>query len=124
MASSTRVEQVADQIQRELASLIQFETKDPRVGMVTVTGVRVSSDLEHARIYVTGMNCEPGEMVEVLNKAAGFYRRELGRRMHLRMIPALKFFYDESLERGNALSALIDEVVSRDTKAKPEEDES
>lgn len=124
MARGARAQQVADQIQRELATLIQFETKDPRVGMVTVTAVRVSPDLEHARVYVTSLGGEHQQMVAVLNKAAGYYRRELGSRMRLRLVPSLKFFYDESLEHGNALSALIDEAVAAADRGEEDKDKS
>ena len=106
----SRSKRVAAQIQRELAQLIQLEIKDPRVGMVTISAVDLSSDLSYAKVYITvlGSDHTPEEAVEALNHAAGFLRHELGRRVVLRIVPHLTFIYDESVERGASLSALID----------------
>lgn len=106
----SRSKRVAAQIQRELAQLIQLEIKDPRVGMVTLSGVELSNDLSYAKVYFTvlGNNHTPQDAVEALNHASGFLRHELGRRIALRTLPHLTFIYDESVERGASLSALID----------------
>lgn len=132
---SPRVQRVADQIQRELASLIQLEVNDPRVGMVSVTGVNVSRDLAHAKVYVTVMNTltddkavndstlsEPGgldkleieENIKALNKAAGYLRTLLAKRLSLRSVPKLQFHYDGSVQRGQQLSNLIDSALAAD----------
>jgi len=110
----SRTKRVASQIQRELAQLIQFEVKDPRVGMVTVSAIELSRDLSYAKVYVTVLsaNNEVGEALEGLNKAAGFLRRELGKRLSIRVTPQLTFLYDASVEHGANLSALIDKAVS------------
>ncbi len=105
---------VAEQIQRELARLIQTEVKDPRLGMVSISEVRVSNDLAHAKVYMTviGSDAEgAAESVGILNRTAPYLRHTLGRRLLLRIIPQLHFIYDETLEAGARLSALIDASV-------------
>ncbi len=116
----SRTVRVAEQLRRELAILIQQEVKDPRLGMVTVSDVEVSSDLAHAKVYVTVLGGEDKieETVAVLNRAANFLRRELGRRLVLRIIPRLKFHYDRSIRQGAELSALIEKAVHDDKQAK------
>ncbi|MDB9753754.1 30S ribosome-binding factor RbfA [Oceanospirillaceae bacterium] len=115
----SRTQRVADQIQRELASLIQREVKDPRVGMATVSAVEVSRDLSHAKVFVTIFNGSEDEQeiiesVKALNSASGFLRSQLGQRMKLRIVPTLRFHYDDSLSRGNYLSNLIDQARASD----------
>ncbi len=132
---SPRVQRVADQIQRELASLIQMEVNDPRVGMVSVTGVEVSRDIAHAKVFVTVLNTltddsqinestlsEPGDLdkleikenIDALNKAAGFVRSLLAKRLSTRSVPKLRFYYDGSIARGQQLSSLIDSALAAD----------
>ncbi len=117
---SSRSRRVGEQIQRELAQLIQFEVKDPRVEWVTISAVKVSRDFSHATVYYTVLGKTAEELdasVEAgLGKAAGFLRRELGHRMKLRTIPQLHFKYDDSTERGNRLAHLIDQAVAADKK--------
>jgi ribosome-binding factor A len=109
----SRGRRVADEIQRNMAELIQMELSDPRIGLVTVTAVDVTHEFEHARVYFTvlGDQDKIEETTKALNHAAGFLRRELAHRLKLRTTPQLKFIYDTSLEQGNRLSALIDEAV-------------
>ncbi len=111
-----RSRRIGDQMQRDLAVLIRDEIKDPRLGMVTVSAVDVTRDLAYARVYVTVLGDAQvrSESLNVLNRAAGFLRRLLGQRMVLRTVPQLKFVYDESIERGERLSKLIDSVAPRD----------
>lgn len=109
-----RTRRIGDQIQRELAELIRDEVRDPRVRMVTVSAVDVTRDLAHAKVYVTPLGGTPEEgleLAEALNHAAAYLRKLLGQRLRLRTVPALKFLYDESFERGARLSALIDKAV-------------
>lgn len=116
----SRARRVGEQLQRELAELIQREVKDPRVGFVTVSAVDVSKDMEHAKVYFSVLGEESEEALEAsrkaLERASGFLRRELGRRMKLRTIPTLRFVYDRSLSEGNRMSALIDEAVRQDRR--------
>ncbi|MGD8571808.1 MAG: 30S ribosome-binding factor RbfA [Gammaproteobacteria bacterium] len=109
-----RTDRVADQIQRELASLIQLEVKDPRVGMVTITAVQVSREFENARIYFTVLGDDKvrESTMEGLTRAAGFLRRELAHRLKLRSTPELHFVYDQSIDNAAKMSKLISEAVS------------
>ena len=120
--SFSRKDRVNEQIRRELAELIRSELKDPRVGMVSLTEVEVTPDYAHAKVFFSTLAGEDkiGEVQQGLKKAAGFLRRELGRRIRLHTIPELHFVHDTSLERGADLSALIDEA-SRLSDQTPEE---
>jgi ribosome-binding factor A len=132
---SARTQRVADQIRREIAVLIQMELNDPRIGMVSVTAVKVSRDLSYAKIYVTVLNSladsgavnsstlsAPGQLdkleieenLEALNKASGYLRSLLAKRLTLRSVPKLRFHYDGSVERGRHLSELIDNALAAD----------
>ncbi|TQV70504.1 30S ribosome-binding factor RbfA [Exilibacterium tricleocarpae] len=114
----SRTERVADAVQRALAQLIQFEVRDPRVGMVNINDVEVSRDLALAKVYVTFVGrdtdaeCEKG--AEALNKAAGFLRSHLAKELNIRTTPRLQFVYDKTAVRGQALSSLIDKAVAED----------
>jgi len=118
--TSNRVDKVADLLKKEIALLIQNEVRDPRVGMASVTGVTVSRDLAHANIYVTLMgksNTEEAKTgIAALNKAAGFLRSLLAKQVSLRTTPKLKFIFDDTLARGQHLSSLIDEALTRDQR--------
>jgi len=107
----SRSDRVAEQIQRELADLLQFEVKDPRVSsMVTVTEVEVSGDMSHAKVYYTAPQGTP-ELQKGLEKTAGFLRSQLARRLLLRTVPQLHFVYDASIDRGMRIAKLIDEAL-------------
>ena len=111
-AGFSRKDRVNEQIRRELAELIRAEVKDPRVGMVSITEVEVTPDYAHARVYFSTLADET-KIAEVqlgLQKASGFLRRELGRRVRIHTTPQLHFIHDTSLERGADLSKLIDEA--------------
>ena len=111
-----RTDRIAEQIQRELADLIRLEVKDPRVLKVTVTGVEVTSDYSHAKVFYTTLDGSSKQLQEGLDRAAGFLRSQLAHAMKLRIIPQLHFVYDTSIERGSHLSQLIDQAVASDTK--------
>ena len=118
MREFKRTDRVADQLQQELAVLIQREIKDPRLGMVTVSGVTVSRDLGYADVYVTLLGDDDAERIKenlaVLKRAGGFLRSQIARRIKLRHVPELRFHFDESVVRGHKLSSLIDEAVETD----------
>jgi ribosome-binding factor A len=109
-----RTRRVGEQIQREVAGILQEEFKDPRLGMISVSGVEVSRDLAHAKIYISvlGREEDVSETIKVLNKAAGFLRHQLGQRMRLRSVPQLRFLYDASLAEGARMDALIAEALA------------
>lgn len=113
---SNRRRRVAELLKRELAVLIQRELCDPRVHGVTLTGADVARDLSSARVYFTCLAGAEGAgpCVTALNKAARFLRRQLMARLVLRGVPELRFVYDESVERGVALSSLIDSARAQD----------
>lgn len=111
-----RTRRVAEQIQRELAGLLRDDLKDPRLGMVSISAVQVSRDMSHAKVYVSvlGDEARSDESVTVLNHAAGFLRHKLGKSMHIRVIPEMRFYLDRSLEEGARLGALINEAIASD----------
>jgi ribosome-binding factor A len=109
---SGRPEKLGDLIQRELSELLQREVRDPRVGMITITAVDVSPDFSHAKVLFTTLSqAHVGEASEGLRRAAGFLRSQLAKRIKLYTTPELRFEYDESVERGDRLSRLIDAAV-------------
>jgi ribosome-binding factor A len=114
----SRTERVADYLQRDLAAVIQHELRDPRVGMVSITGVSVSRDLAHARVYYTSMDSdssdEAAETTEALNRAAGFLRSALSRNSSMRSVPQLRFYFDTSVGRGRHLEDLIRRAAQAD----------
>ena len=114
MANPQRLRRVADQIQRELSDLLRTELKDPRVGMITLTEVEVSPDLAYAKVFFTTLaDAESLSRIETgLDRAAGFLRVQLGKRLRLRVTPEIRFTHDPSVERGMRLSRLSDAAVT------------
>lgn len=116
----SRSDRVAEQIQRELADLLQFEIKDPRVSMVTITEVEVSGDMAHAKIFYSAPvqdNADAASSLQKgLEKSAGFLRSQLGKRMMIRTVPQLHFVYDTSIDQGMKISRLIDEALGPGNK--------
>ena len=116
----SRVQRVADFIKRELAVLIQRELRDPRVGRPSVTDVDVSRDLSHAKVFVTfwgvETESEAQDMLSALNNTAGFLRSQLAHSSSMRTTPKLKFVFDSSIRRGEAVSSLIDQALAEDAK--------
>src|SRR5436190_22343700 len=112
--SRGRPRKVADLIQRELSDLLRRELRDPRVGMITITSVDVSPDLSHAKVFFTLL--EKNHLAKTqqgLKRSAGFLRSQLARRFKMYTTPELRFVYDESVERGDQLSRLIDSVIGK-----------
>ena len=114
MANFARTERVGEQIQREIAELIRLEVNDPRVKLVTITGVEVASDYSHAKIFFTRLDGNQADAQRGLERASGFLRSRLAHSMKLRVMPQLHFVYDASVERGSHLSQLIDQAVASD----------
>jgi ribosome-binding factor A len=111
-----RTDRVAEQIQRELAQSIRLELKDPRVSKVTITGVEVTNDYAHAKVFYTALDGASQNLQQGLERSAGFLRSQLAHAMKLRLTPQLHFVYDTSVERGVHLSQLIDQAVASDHK--------
>ena len=110
-----RIKRLNTLIRHEISELLQRQVKDPRLGnFVAVTEVSVSPDMKYARIFVSHMGSEQEkqETLSALASASGFFRRELTKRLRLRRIPELSFYWDDSLERGAHLLELIDRVTT------------
>jgi len=110
-AKPQRGQRVADQIQRDLAGLVQREISTARAGLVTLTGVEVTPDYAHAKVYFTTLGAEPAVAARALNDKAGYFHSLLFKRLSIHTIPTLKFVHDESVERGFAIDQLISEAV-------------
>ncbi|WP_159566048.1 30S ribosome-binding factor RbfA [Budvicia diplopodorum] len=114
----SRTQRVAQEMQKEIAMILQREVKDPRIGMATVSGVEVSRDLAYAKVFVTFLNDGDEESVKgglkALLDASGFIRSLLGKAMRLRVVPELTFAYDNSLVEGMRMSNLVTNVVRND----------
>jgi ribosome-binding factor A len=127
----SRTQRVAQEMQKEIAIILQREIKDPRVGMATVSGVEVSRDLAYAKVFVTFLNDSEPKQIEIsinaLQDASGFIRSLIGKAMRLRVVPELSFAYDNSLVEGMRMSNLVSQVVQHDrarrSEAEPESDE-
>lgn len=112
---SGRARKVGDQVQRELSEILARELRDPRVGMVTLTGVDMSPDCSHAVIHFTCLDSTHAADAEAaLARASGFLRSQLAKRIAIYSAPTLRFVYDASVERGDRISRLIDSVRSKD----------
>lgn len=124
MANSRRVERVSSLIKREVSQMLMVGIKDDRVGagMVSITDVNVSGDLQHAKVFVSiyGSDEARAETMAGLDAATGFVRSELGQRLRLRRTPEIIFKEDLSMERGTRVLSLIDQL-SREREEKGEE---
>jgi ribosome-binding factor A len=113
-AEYKRSDRIADLLQREIADLLLRRVKDPRIEGVTITGVKVSGDLQHARVFYCIMGgAEEEQRVTVasgLEKARGFMRQELGKRLHMKHLPQLEFAYDASFDYGDKIERLLKEL--------------
>jgi ribosome-binding factor A len=110
--ASTRPDRVGDQIRTELALLIARVVHDPGVGFLTLTRVKVTPDLQLARVYYTSLGDEKAqrETARALQRAAPFLRRHHGQRIRLRRVPELEFFYDESIARNDRIEQILQEL--------------
>lgn len=111
--AKNRTGRVGEQIKKELSVLIQSELKDPRIGFVTVTGVDVTSDLSQAKVYLSvfGDEEKKNESLKAIEKATGFLRTEIGKRIRLRHTPELIFKIDESIAYGSRIEKLLGEIT-------------
>jgi ribosome-binding factor A len=109
-----RQERVSELLKIEISDIIQRELKDPRLGFVTVTGVEVTPDLQHAKVFVSILaeEAERAASMKVLKRASGFVRGELGKRLTLRVTPEIEFCMDVSIERGARIFELLQQIKS------------
>jgi ribosome-binding factor A len=110
--SSQRPTRVGDQIREEIAELLAREVHDPGIGFLTITHVNVTADLQLARVNYTTLGDQKArkDSQKALERATPFLRRQLGRRLRLRRIPELQFFFDESVERGDRIERILQEI--------------
>lgn len=112
-----RLEKLSEEIKREISHILRNEIKDPRISsMVSVTAVEVSRDLSHAKIYISllGSEREKEKTLEGLQRARGFIRKELGRRVRMRIVPEITFTIDKSIEYGAYISELLEKVKEKE----------
>ncbi len=123
--ASKRIARLNEQLKREIAGLVRKDVRDPRVGLVSVTAVEVTSDLGSARVFVRvlGEQRERMESLEGLRAAAPFLRRELGRMLHVRRIPELRFQEDRSMEQAQRIERILSEVLPENGPVPPPEGE-
>src|ERR1043166_9346605 len=108
-----RIDRIEEQFRIELSEIIEREIQDPRIGLTTVTAVKVSPDLRHCRVFVTvlGDDAQRKKALQGLRSAASFVRRSLAKRLHhMRRIPELTFDYDEMVEKGIRIEELFDQI--------------
>lgn len=117
---SIRANRVAEQMKKELGDIIGRKLKDPRIGFVTVTDVEVTGDLQQAKVFLSVLGDEEkqGKTLEVLEKAKGFIRSEVGNRIRLRKTPELEFLWDESLAYGARIDELLHDIREDDQNRK------
>lgn len=114
-----RTDRVAQEIQKEVAMIIQREVKDPRLGMVTVNAVEVTRDLAYAKVFVTFFTLEGQDekvSIEILNEASGYIRSILAKRIKARIMPELRFVYDKSLVEGVRMTNIVNQAVAEDER--------
>lgn len=130
MPAPGRELRLAELLREELAGIIQLQMRDPRIGMVSVNEVRIAKDFAYADVYVSALEGSgaaapsakrQAALIDVLNRAAGFFRSELAKRHRMRGTPKPRFHYDDSLARGRRLEKLIDQATAADrlNKAAP-----
>lgn len=116
---SRRTDRVADELQALVAELLLREIKDPRIGLVTVTNVKISPDLRHARVYFSTLGNEQqrAQSLRGLTSAAGFIRSQVARRLNLRVAPEIVFEFDDSLEQAERVARLLKDALPGDSKS-------
>jgi ribosome-binding factor A len=120
MSAGSRPSRIGDQLRAELSDLITREVHDPGIGFLTITHVKVTPDLQVARVYYTTLGDEKArrESSRALGRATPFLRRQIGSRLRLKRVPTLEFFFDESIERGDRIERILHEI-SAERRADP-----
>ncbi len=130
MPTPIRQKRVAERLRQEISDLLQRELKDPRLALVSVTRVTIDRELSHADVYVSNLGeaADHQEMLAALDSALGFIRREVGRRIRLRLTPQIVFHWDPGLENVEHIGQLLDQLKAEppptadDDRADPERD--
>ncbi|MEI6513673.1 MAG: 30S ribosome-binding factor RbfA [bacterium] len=117
-----RVDKVQSALLHEISDIVRRELDDPRLGIVTITGVRVTADLQHATVFVSVFGDEDAivHSVQALKRASGFIHNQLGRRIHLKRVPVLEFRADDTIKRSSRIMELLHQV---ENDLKPEKSE-
>ena len=126
MSQGSRPSRVADQLRAEITELLAREVHDPGIGFLTITHVKVTPDLQVARVYYTTLGDQKArrETDRALQRATPFLRRHIGRRLRLKRVPEIEFFFDEAVERGNRVEQILQEInAERDGADRPTHDE-
>lgn len=124
MSPSPRPPRVGDQLREELSDLIGRDVHDPGIGFLTITHVKVTSDLQVARVYYTTLGDQKArrESARALERASPFLRRQIGGRLRLKRVPRLEFFYDEEVERADRVARILHDIGAERAAAAPETD--
>ena len=113
---SIKLERLGSAFVEEISKILKEEVKDPDINFVTITSCNISSDLSYAKVYFTCLNDEKkDEMLKTLNKASGFIRKELCNRVDIRKMPELNFVYDDSIEYGNKIEHILEQIKKEDS---------
>lgn len=119
MSSDSRRIKVQEEVKKTVSEIIQTEAKDPDIGFVTVTDVKLSGDLRHAKVFVSvyGNDDQQEKTLEALERATGFVRSELGKRMRFKHVPELIFKFDDSIEHGDNINKILRDLnLEKDNK--------
>ena len=121
MAQGYRPDRVGDQIRQELSEILsRGEVHDPGIGFITLTRVQVTADLQIARVFYTSLGDDRArkETARALDRATGFFRRQIGSRLQLRRVPELEFRFDESIENQDRIERILHEIHEQDEQRK------
>ena len=121
-----RTKRIANEIKKEISQMMLVDMKDPRIdSLASITDVELSNDLEVAKIYLSSLGDHDAkqDLVDGMTNATGFIKRELGNRLKLRHVPELRFYVDDSIERGMYISSLSDDVIKNDEENRKNSDD-
>ena len=107
---SLKSEKLSNQFAEEISKIIALEVKDKSIGFVTITGANVTSDLSFAKIYFTTLGADIKTATKTLNKASGFIKNELSKKIDIRKMPDMEFIYDESIQYGEKIEKIIEDI--------------
>ena len=112
MPQGSRASRIGDLVRAELAELLVREVHDPGIGFLTITRVSITPDLQQARVYYTTLGDDKArrESRRALDRATGFLRRQIGRRLQLKRVPELQFFFDESIEKADRIERILHDI--------------
>ncbi len=124
MKTYKRADRVKQLLQQEISRILQFDIKDPRISFVTVTTVKLTTDLREAKVFVSSLDSslDQQEILEGLTQATGFIRGDLGRTLKLKYIPHLEFVWDDSYDKQERILNLLDQIKQEEQESEDEEE--